>query len=218
MRMCALISILTVCLFAQASYAQDELPLSNEIDDQVERATDTQRDVPLFKNAEEKSEIEEGETNIDAEPAKELIGDFEGTVTHVFDADMIEIDGERMRLLGVNAPESTFNGNSDDCYSDNATRFLEALVLNKQVTYSFDRTYGRRDRYGDTRVYLYINGTFVNEELIAKGQAFTDTSKNYSEKEEFEALQVIARRKHLGLWHTCPVECDRQGVCRTRKW
>ncbi len=149
---------------------------------------------------------------------EQLVGDFEGTVTHVYDADMIEIDGESMRLLGVNAPEGFIFGQTADCYSDQAASFLEALVLNKAVTYSYDRMYGRRDLYGDRRIYLYYDGKLVNAELIAKGQAFVDTSKNYYEREELVPLQIVARRKHLGLWHSCPVECQRRGVCRTKTW
>lgn len=222
-------SIVALCLFGQVSYAQDETPLSIEVDKQVERATDTENYVHLFLNGEKKDEmgkapdVDEGisEKDLAVEPAKaseELIGDFEGTVTHVYDADMIDIDGERMRLLGVNAPESPIFGETAHCYSDQAKSFLEALVLNKVVTYSYDRMYGRRDRYGDKRIYLYFDGKFVNAELIAKGQAFADPSKNCSELEELLPLQIIARRKHLGLWHSCPVECERRGVCRTKIW
>jgi len=31
-------------------------------------------------------------------------------------------------------------------------------------------------------------------------------------------LQDAARRRHAGLWHTCPVECDRFGDCDTKDW
>jgi endonuclease YncB( thermonuclease family) len=221
-----LIAVIALCLFAQGSHAQDEKPLSVEIDKQVERSTETQPDVPILKDVEqgpntqksdaEKAPAEEGV--VEEEGAKELVGQFEGTVTRILDADKIEIDNRRMRLLGVNAPEKIHVGNTAHCYSDEATHFLEALLSDKKVTYSYDITYGRRDRFGDRRIYLYYNGIFVNAELIEKGQAFADTSKNYSAREEFISLQQIALRKHLGLWHTCPVECDRGGVCRAKTW
>lgn len=145
-----------------------------------------------------------------------LMGDYEGVVTKVLDADNVEIDGEPMRLLGVNAPE--YEGDYNHCFALDSTKKLESMVLDKTVTYSFDRGYGWRDKHGDTRIYLYHDGILINAYLIENGFAFVDPSKNYHMYEEFVPLQEIALRKHLGLWHTCPVECDRNGICRTRDW
>jgi len=143
------------------------------------------------------------------------VGDWEGFVTKVIDADTIEIDGERMRLLGVNAPE--YEGANNDCYALESARQLEKLVLGKLVTYSFDRGYGRRDDHGDHRIYLYYEGMLINAWLIENGFAFVDLSKHYAVREELMPLQVDARRHHLGFWHTCPVECEHD-VCRTKNW
>ncbi len=195
-----LFAIMLLVLFALPASAQEEGEgLSVQVDREVERATDTSPEVPM----------------VDDE-AKVLLGDYEGVVTKVLDGDTIEIEGERVRLLGVNAPE--YQGRHNDCYGLESTKKLEALILGKMVTYSFDRGYGERDKYGDQRVYLYFDGIFVNAWLIENGLAFVDPSKTYHMQEDLEPLQVLAKRKHFGLWHACPVECNRVGICRTRNW
>lgn len=215
--------VLIAFVFVSPAFAQDDGPgVSVEMDREVDAATDTSRE-PLPLDESNPSATEPGKEGSSSDEAQgneqevtPLIGEFEGVVTKVLDADSIEINGERMRLLGVNAPE--YQGSHNDCYGLVATKWLEALVQDKLVTYSFDRGYSRRDEHGDTRVYLYYDGAFVNGELIANGLAFVDPSKNYAEREGMEAQQVVARRQHRGLWHACPVECDRGGVCRTRNW
>jgi len=196
-------------LVALPAHAQDEgAGLSVEIDREVEGETDTSHGASF--TVDDPSVIASS-----AWPGSQN-GQYEGVVTSVLDGDTIEIDGERVRLLGVNAPE--YENGDNDCFALEATKELESLVLGKTVTYSFDRGYGRRDRYGDTRVYLYRGDVLVNAYLIENGFAFVDPSKDYHMQEDLEPLQVVARRRHLGLWHACPVECNRRGICRTRNW
>ncbi len=196
-------------LAALPARAQEEGEgLSVEIDREVERATDT--------SPGESFTVDDPSIVASSAWPGSQNGDYEGVVTKVLDGDTIEVDGERMRLLGVNAPE--YENGDNDCFALEATKELESLVLGKAVTYSFDRGYGRRDRYGDTRIYLYRGDVFINAYLIEYGFAFVDPSKDYHMQEELEPLQVVARRKNLGLWHACPVECNRGDICRTRNW
>lgn len=226
-----LLTLMLVTLFAVPAMAQEEGEgLSVQVDREVERATGTSPQVPSTDPESKAIERAEGRGTRNLAPAngdgdvvassyenhKIETGDYEGVVTKVLDADKIEIDGERFRLLGVNAPE--YEGNDNDCYALESTQRLEAKIQGKMVTYSFDRGYGRRDRHGDARIYLYHDGVNINAWLIENGLAFVDPSKTYHMQEEFVPLQADARRKHLGIWHACPVECNRAGICRTRNW
>jgi endonuclease YncB( thermonuclease family) len=148
----------------------------------------------------------------------EVQGDFEGTVTRVFHAGMIEINGMRMHLLGVLSPLRTTWGRAIDCYSDEAATFLESLVKGEQVTYSYDRFVGRRDRHGQRRIYLYKDGKLINAELIEQGYAFANPAQLYRQKDLLLLAQAKARRQSLHVWHSCPVECDRHSGCRTKLW
>ncbi len=80
-------------------------------------------------------------------------------VTRVIDGDTFVINsGETIRLLCVDTPEKNTEGYED------ATLFLEDLILNKEVTLNSSIT--DKDIYGRLLRYVYINGTFVNKEIL----------------------------------------------------
>jgi len=139
-------------------------------------------------------------------------GEREGVVTKVIDSARLMIDGERVELIGVTAP------GPKDCFADESTAYVAARVLGKKVTYSGEQVDDHERRLGDRRVYVYTSDSMLNSEIIRKGMGFADRRPGYPEEEAFADLQVAARRKHMGLWHTCPVECDRFGDCKAHAW
>lgn len=80
-----------------------------------------------------------------------------GTTTHDLGATA------RVRYIGINTPES-----GESCGSE-ATRANQALVANKTVALRKDAS--ETDRYGRLLRYVYVDGTFVNAELVANGWA-----------------------------------------------
>jgi len=85
-------------------------------------------------------------------------------VSRVIDGDTLELQtGERVRLMGINAPESGQN-----CYSEAANR-LRLLVEGKEVRLEKDVT--DKDQYGRLLRYVFIDGTFVNLLLVREGYA-----------------------------------------------
>ncbi len=85
-------------------------------------------------------------------------------VVKVIDGDTVILaSGERVRLIGINAPER-----GEPCYEE-AKRALENLVLFKNVT--LERDAENRDRYGRLLRYIFVNGTFVNSKMLEDGFA-----------------------------------------------
>jgi|GEM_PF-2505255 len=157
-----------------------------------------------------------------SEPGEELQirygGDYEGVLTRVIDAGHVEIDGEEMELLGVHAPRRYDDGAPRDCYSHESSRYLESRALGKRVTYRLEKPPDHTRLLGTKRIYLHLGHSMLNSELIRAGMAFVDTKPSYPEEEYFLELQQSARNRHAGLWHTCPVECNRHGRCSTKDW
>ncbi len=85
-------------------------------------------------------------------------------VTRVIDGDTIEIDNnESVRLLGINTPER------GEPYFEQATEFLESLILNETVRLEFGKE--EKDKYGRTLGYVFLNDENVNLEIIERGFA-----------------------------------------------
>lgn len=176
---------------------------------------------PSSEMAIEQSRKQAEEAAIMGKPMPEggvVWGEYEGTVSKVIDADTLIINDIRFKLLGVNAPDRTRSGKTDECYSDRSAKYLEEQVLGQVVTYSYDRWQGKRDRRGVKHVYLFFDGRLINAELIEKGFAFAQRDQIYGGREHFRALEKQAYLRNIGLWHSCPVECDRSDECWTRDW
>lgn len=115
-------------------------------------------------------------------------------VIEVIDGDTFKTDkGKTVRLLGINAPEMTEPG------GDLAKEFLKNMILNKKVGLKKDIT--EKDDYNRYLYYVYLDGKFVNEEMIRVGLAetrFYPPDTLY--KNELQNAEKIAIRNKKGLW------------------
>lgn len=85
-------------------------------------------------------------------------------VSRVIDGDTIELqDGTRVRLLGINTPEK------GQPYFQEAADKLKELVEGKNVTLECD--VDDTDRYGRLLRHVFVNGVFVNAEMVKNGYA-----------------------------------------------
>jgi len=116
------------------------------------------------------------------------------TVTRVLDGDTVELDkGHRARYIGVNAPED------GQAFYEEAKEANRQLVEGRQVLLEFDVT--TYDRYGRWLAYLYVDGHFVNYELVRRGFANVYTvPPNVKYEELLRQAQRQAREEEAGLW------------------
>ena len=75
----------------------------------------------------------------------------------------------RVRLIGVDAPESVDPRQPVQRFAHEAAEFLDRLIGGKTVRLAYEPAGARLDRYGRTLAYLYLEpgGTFVNLQIIA---------------------------------------------------
>jgi micrococcal nuclease len=128
------------------------------------------------------------------------------SVTRVVDGDTIEVrlDGrlEKVRLIGVDTPESVKPGTPVECFAKAASAETQRLVDGRRVTLRYDAE--RRDRYGRLLAYVYRDGVFVNASLVEDGYARTLTiPPNVAHADEFARLTREAREDRRGLWGAC---------------
>ncbi|WP_017257546.1 thermonuclease family protein [Pedobacter arcticus] len=128
------------------------------------------------------------------------------TVTRVVDGDTFWADngtekGVKIRLIGVDAPESRKTGRKEiGYYGKEAKEYLKKLLNGKSVKLISD--VDSLDRYGRTLAYVYLeDGTFVNAELVKNGYATVMTiPPNVRYADLFVELQKQARQQDKGLW------------------
>jgi micrococcal nuclease len=116
------------------------------------------------------------------------------TVQRVIDGDTVELaDGRRVRLLGINTPES------EQPYYQEAKNYLEGLVEGEEVGLEYDVQ--PTDQYGRTLAYMWDDGSMVNIVMARQGYASTYTLQpNVKYQEEILAAERSARQNGRGLW------------------
>jgi endonuclease YncB( thermonuclease family) len=122
-------------------------------------------------------------------------------VAHVFDGDTFRTgSGERVRLLGINAPEVAHNNRPGQPYGAAARRWLRQLIQGQTVQLKLDRD--PRDQYGRTLAQVYLrDGRWVNRMLIEAGLAQVYTfAPNFYWTDALLRAERIARRDMRGLW------------------
>ncbi len=100
---------------------------------------------------------------------------------------------ERVRLIGVNAPER------DECFYAEATEGLVDLLEDGSLRLASDTS--DRDQYGRLLRYLWVGETLVNERLVLDGLAIARRYEpDTALAERFETAQDRATDRGAGLW------------------
>jgi micrococcal nuclease len=131
------------------------------------------------------------------------------TVARVVDGDTIRVriggHEERVRLIGIDTPESVKPGTPVQCYALAASARTKAL-LPAGTPVRLVRDVEERDRYGRLLAYVYRvrDGLFVNLSLVREGYAVALTiPPDVAHTAEFVAGAREAREKGRGLWSRC---------------
>lgn len=122
-------------------------------------------------------------------------------VSRVVDGDTIEIDtGERVRYIGINAPESVKPNSSVECFGFESGVYNKQLVEGKRVR--LEKDVSERDKYGRLLRFVYLeDGTLVNGKLVHGGYAYADTfPPDIAKADELKQAQREARASGRGLW------------------
>lgn len=137
-------------------------------------------------------------------------------VIQIFDGDTISVNmnggEEKIRLIGVDTPETHDPRKSVECFGQAANKFTSELVGQNSVRLESDPLSTNRDRYDRLLRYVYLpDGQLVNLEIINSGYGFAYTHFPFTKSEVFKAAEVLAKQEGRGLWSACPVSVDAKG-------
>ncbi len=162
-------------------------------------------------------------TVVDREPLATISGpvrrgplEANAVVRQAVDGDTIDVvllrnDGtssantERIRLIGIDTPETKRPDTPLECFAKKASAATAAL-LPQATPVHLERDVEERDRYGRLLAYVFraSDGLFVNHELVRTGFAASyPYPPNVTYADDFRDAADAARAAGVGLWGTC---------------
>ena len=140
------------------------------------------------------------------------------TVARTVDGDTIRLafpDGrtETLRILGIDTPEVTpegndpgkFEGVSDtrllSLWGEEAASYTREKLDGETVTITYDHDAGTRDSYGRLLATITLaDGSDYGEELLRQGLARVYTAETFALKDRYLAVQEEAMDARVGVW------------------
>lgn len=135
-----------------------------------------------------------------------------GSVVAVVDGDTLDVElagtVERVRLIGVDTPETVKPNTPVECFGKEASAFTRQLLGGQTVYVEDDPSQDTRDRYGRLLAYVWLaDGRLANLELVAGGYAYEYTyDQPYKYQQQFKQAQQDAQAAQRGLWS--PATCN----------
>ncbi len=147
---------------------------------------------------------------------------YHAPVTNVVDGDTFDVQfpggtPERIRILGVDTPETTQGANIEGEYGNindttlladwgaYAESFARSRLNGKEIVLEIDRLAGTRDRYGRVLAYVTMpDGNDLGALLLRDGLARVYTAESFSRKNDYLRLEQEARTQGTGIWGDIP--------------
>ncbi|MBN1360940.1 MAG: thermonuclease family protein [Sedimentisphaerales bacterium] len=130
------------------------------------------------------------------------------TVVRVVDGDTLHVnapDGDssmtKVRLLGIDAPETNDEERGQMYYAREATQFAQQLACGRSVTLYLDESGRSRGNYGRLLAYVELpDERILNDVLLLEGYAYADLRFRHSRYQRYQQLEATARSLQRGLW------------------
>lgn len=126
---------------------------------------------------------------------------YKVTIETVYDGDTITTtSGQKIRLLGINAPEIESRYRSEEAGGIESAKWLKSKLEGQSVYLEYDHL--RQDKYNRTLAHIFtLDGEHINLSLIKNGLAFvTLISPNLRYEQALISAQTLAEREQIGLW------------------
>jgi len=124
------------------------------------------------------------------------------TVAYVVDGDTFRTaTGERVRLLGIDAPEVAHHDQQEEPFGDESTAWLRQQISGRVVTLHMGAE--ETDRYGRTLAWVYLaDGTLINQLSLLTGQArlLDRFGLPLDLEPRLRKAAASARVERIGLW------------------
>lgn len=130
------------------------------------------------------------------------------TVTHVVDGDTIDVRDdagavERVRLVGIDTPETVDPRANVECYGPEASAHLKELIEGQKVALEA-KPDEDKDTYGRLLRYVYLDDRDIGREMIGGGYAVSMCDRFPHPKcSDYDMMEKEARSTRSGMWSSC---------------
>ncbi len=136
-------------------------------------------------------------------------------VDYVYDGDTLVLEnGERVRLLNINAPEISSRYRDGERGGEAAKIWLKQQIGEQPIYLRFDKE--KRDKYDRLLAHIFLeNERHLNAEILEQGlAALTVHPPNSSYVDKMQAAQQQAIDKKIGIWDgtAYPLKTARAGL------
>jgi len=134
---------------------------------------------------------------------------FPAAVDRVIDGDTIVARKQgkrlRVRLIGIDAPESVQPDAPVECFGPESARALAKLLPPGTRLMAAYQGMPEHDQYGRELWDVWVDGRFLQAELVSRGTARARVYRPQTQYADFlEQLGEDARQAHVGLFARCP--------------
>lgn len=139
------------------------------------------------------------------------------SVSRFVDGDTVAVGmngkTEKIRMIGVDTPETHKPNTPVQCYGSAAAAYTKNSLKNKQFRLVSDPLSTDRDRYNRLLRYIVLtDGTNFNQKLIEQGFGFYYPYFPFTKSADFAASQELAKTNSRGVWANCqPTPTDGGG-------
>lgn len=138
------------------------------------------------------------------------------SVSRFIDGDTIAVNmngkTEKIRMIGVDTPETHKPNTPVQCYGPAAAAFTKNILYGKKFRLVSDSLSTNRDRYNRLLRYIVLaDGTNFNQRLIEQGYGFYYPYFPFTKSDDFAASQAIAKSQNRGIWGNCNPTATEEG-------
>ena len=132
-----------------------------------------------------------------------------GVVSNIVDGDTVDVLDDtgrrvRVRVLGIDTPETKDPDQPVQCWGLEATAFAERTLLERRVALYTDPTQADRDRYGRLLAYVVLVDSQANYSVLAAAagaaRSYVFDGRPVTLHAEIAAAEDRARAAGIGLW------------------
>ena len=140
---------------------------------------------------------------VGVEPAPNLLEEGVHVVRRVVDGDTLLLaSGARVRLQGIDTPETVLEDHPVERWGPEATQFAKDFVRRADSRVRLTFSLERKDRHDRFLAFVWDGDIMLNEELVRAGLAHARLNYRYSGtmKRRLAKAQEEARAAKRGLW------------------